>query len=65
MLSIPTEIWVSPEARCASLPAMTAIHGDNAVQIVGGEINIEESYEGIEGLTIDITGGDISLGRQR
>lgn len=37
------------------------IHSDQTVVINGGEINISESYEGIEGLEIDITGGDITL----
>lgn len=35
------------------------VHADNALVISGGEINITQSYEGLEGLTIDITGGTI------
>lgn len=37
------------------------IHADSAVTISGGSITITQSYEGIEGLSIDITGGDIVL----
>lgn len=37
------------------------MHADNALTISGGSVNITQSYEGIEGLSIDITGGDISL----
>ena len=37
------------------------IHADSSVFIAGGTIEIAESYEGIEGLSIDITGGDIDL----
>lgn len=38
-----------------------SIHGDSNVTISGGTIDITKSYEGIEGLSIDITGGDISV----
>ncbi len=37
------------------------IHADSAVTISGGTIDIAQSYEGIEGLSIDITGGEISV----
>ncbi|MCD8098744.1 MAG: carbohydrate-binding domain-containing protein [Lachnospiraceae bacterium] len=37
------------------------IHADSAVTIAAGTIDIAQSYEGIEGLSIDITGGDISV----
>lgn len=37
------------------------IHADEAVHITNGKINIPQCYEGIEGLTITISGGDISL----
>ncbi len=37
------------------------IHAGYAVMITAGEINITTSYEGIEGLSIDILGGTISL----
>ena len=37
------------------------IHADSSVFIAGGTIEIAESYEGIEGLSIDITGGEIDL----
>ena len=37
------------------------IHADNAVVIDGGDITVTESYEGIEGLTIDINGGTIDV----
>lgn len=36
-------------------------HADEALNIAGGSIVITESYEGLEGLTIDISGGDIDL----
>lgn len=38
-----------------------AIHGDNQVEISGGTIDITKSYEGLEGLCIDITGGEIKV----
>lgn len=38
------------------------VHADAAVQIYDGcQMDITQSYEGIEGLSIDITGGTISL----
>lgn len=37
------------------------IHADSAVLIADGNITITQSYEGIEGLTVDITGGVISI----
>ena len=36
-------------------------HADEALKIGSGTITITESYEGLEGLTITITGGDITL----
>ena len=36
-------------------------HADEALNITAGVINITESYEGLEGLSIDISGGDINL----
>ncbi|MCD7748726.1 MAG: carbohydrate-binding domain-containing protein, partial [Oscillospiraceae bacterium] len=35
------------------------VHADSALVISGGEINVSQSYEGLEGLSIDITGGTI------
>ena len=37
------------------------IHSDTAVSISGGTIKLSECYEGIEALTIDISGGDITI----
>lgn len=37
------------------------IHADLSTTIAGGTIDIVKSYEGIEGLSIDITGGEISV----
>ena len=37
------------------------IHSSSGLAIVDGTIDIAESYEGLEGLTIDIRGGAISL----
>ena len=37
------------------------IHADSATTISGGTVDITESYEGIEGLSIDITGGDTTV----
>lgn len=37
------------------------IHADENVSITGGEILISKSYEGVEGETIDISGGVISI----
>ncbi|MBO5460876.1 MAG: carbohydrate-binding domain-containing protein [Ruminococcus sp.] len=36
-------------------------HADDNLTIASGKINISQSYEGLEGLNIDITGGDITL----
>lgn len=36
-------------------------HADEALSICGGTIVITESYEGLEGLTITVSGGDITL----
>ena len=37
------------------------IHSDQNFLITGGSVTINESYEGIEGLTIDQQGGDIQI----
>lgn len=37
------------------------IHSASQVMIAGGKVDITNSYEGIEGLSIDITGGDIQI----
>lgn len=37
------------------------IHADSAVILSGGSIEIANSYEGIEGMSIDITGGEITV----
>lgn len=37
------------------------IHSDAAVVVTGGTLFIEKCYEGIEGLTIDISGGDVTV----
>lgn len=37
------------------------IHADSSVTIAGGTMDIVKSYEGIEGLSIDVTGGEISV----
>lgn len=37
------------------------IHADSNVTIAGGTIDITKSYEGIEGLSIDVTGGESSV----
>ena len=39
-------------------------HADNALLINDGEINILTSYEGLEGLTVDINGGKIKVKAQ-
>ncbi len=36
-------------------------HADESLRIIAGVINIAESYEGLEGLDIEIYGGDIKL----
>ena len=38
-----------------------AIHSSSGLAITDGTIDITQSYEGLEGLTIDILGGDITL----
>ena len=37
------------------------MHADSALMIEGGTIHVAESYEGLEGLSIDIAGGDIDV----
>lgn len=37
------------------------IHADNSVMITNGTITIQESYEGIEGLNIEISGGIVAV----
>lgn len=37
------------------------IHADQNTSITGGDITVKESYEGIEGETIDISGGTIRI----
>lgn len=37
------------------------IHADSAITITGGHITIPTCYEGIEALTIDISGGEIEI----
>jgi len=37
------------------------IHSENSVEITGGEINIPVCYEGIEGITVTIGGGNITV----
>ena len=37
------------------------MHADSALMIEGGTIHVMESYEGIEGLSIDITDGNIDV----
>lgn len=36
-------------------------HADETILINGSTVNIKESYEGLEGLHVEITGGDIAL----
>lgn len=38
-----------------------AFHADETLTITAGTINITESYEGLEGLHINVSGGDITL----
>ncbi len=38
-----------------------AFHADGALTVSGGTVDITESYEGLEGATVDITGGTISI----
>ena len=37
------------------------IHSDAGVNISGGTILAKECYEGIEALTIDVSGGDVTI----
>ncbi len=37
------------------------IHAENAVSIQGGTVDVENSYEGIEGQQVFISGGDVSV----
>ncbi len=36
-------------------------HGDNIVTVTGGNINVENCFEGIEGVVVNISGGDIII----
>lgn len=38
-----------------------SIHADSALLIEGGTVEIAESYEGLEGLSIDISGGEVTV----
>ncbi|MDE6566867.1 MAG: carbohydrate-binding domain-containing protein [Lachnospiraceae bacterium] len=38
-----------------------AFHADDTLTVTAGTINISESYEGLEGMHINISGGDITL----
>lgn len=49
-----------PAAQIA-LSGESAAATGGAVEISGGSIRISQSYEGIEGLTLDIAGGEISI----
>lgn len=40
------------------------IHADKQAQVSGGQITVTESYEGLEGLSVEITDGTISLTAQ-
>ncbi len=37
------------------------VHADEALVVSGGSITVTESYEGLEGLSVEITGGTLSL----
>lgn len=37
------------------------IHADGALAVNGGTIHISQSYEGLEGMTLDLNGGEIDL----
>lgn len=37
------------------------VHADNATVINGGELTVLKSYEGVEGLTVEINGGTLDL----
>lgn len=37
------------------------VHADDALTIDGGSITIEKSYEGLEGLSVTVSGGDIQV----
>lgn len=36
-------------------------HSDSNLLITGGSIYVEESYEGLEGMTVEITGGEVTV----
>lgn len=38
-----------------------AVHAETKLLVEGGDLNITECYEGLEGLTIDVTGGNINI----
>lgn len=37
------------------------IHADGTLTVIGGDISVENSYEGLEGTNVSISGGDISV----
>ena len=47
------------DGECEVASGDDGVHADGAVDIEGGTINVTESYEGIEGETITVNGGDI------
>lgn len=54
--------WVMIDGGTFEITAADdAIHAESMMVIQGGDINILSCYEGIEGLTVDIYGGNISL----
>jgi hypothetical protein len=38
-----------------------AVHADGATLVAGGNVDVERSYEGIEGTTVALTGGDVTV----
>lgn len=37
------------------------IHSDSDLYVLGGTIDITQSYEGLEGATVTVAGGDVSI----
>ena len=49
------------DGKITALSGDYGIHSDTELTITGGTIDIQKSYEGLEGVNINIEGGDISI----
>lgn len=52
-------VWIDGEAQIQT--GDDAFHADDGLTVKGGTIDVTQSYEGLEGMTVTVEGGDISL----